>query len=198
MKSFDSARPYALAAVFTAALAGPALHASSARAGELFGGQAAVADADLDDMRGGFLVADGVAFDLGAVVRTTVNGELVLQTVVNWTPTGPQVSQEAAPGLSAATAADLKAAAATTGMNLQGLSGENVFLLNGGSTAVAHRLDAGAIENILVNQADGQTIKQDMAVTLTIPGLENISRGFLKDLVAMRMLDDMQSSLGRH
>ena len=48
---------------------------------------------DLSDMRGGFFTAAGAHFDFGASVQTMVNGQLALQTNVQWTPTGPAIQQ---------------------------------------------------------------------------------------------------------
>jgi hypothetical protein len=48
---------------------------------------------ELSDMRGGFFTAAGVHFDFGASVQTMVNGQLALQTNVQWTPTGPAIQQ---------------------------------------------------------------------------------------------------------
>src|SRR5262249_5666635 len=46
----------------------------------------------LKDARGGFNVG-GVNFNFGASVQTLVNGQLALQTSVQWTPAGAVVSQ---------------------------------------------------------------------------------------------------------
>ena len=48
---------------------------------------------DLSDMRGGFFTAAGAHFDFGASVQTMVNGQLALQTNVQWTPAGPAIQQ---------------------------------------------------------------------------------------------------------
>ena len=51
-----------------------------------------VSDAELAGARGGFS-AGGVNFNFGASVQTLVNGQLALQTNVQWTPTGAMVTQ---------------------------------------------------------------------------------------------------------
>ncbi|MES2294197.1 MAG: SPOR domain-containing protein [Pseudomonadota bacterium] len=48
---------------------------------------------ELSDMRGGFFTAAGAHFDFGASVQTMVNGQLALQTNVQWTPAGPAIQQ---------------------------------------------------------------------------------------------------------
>jgi hypothetical protein len=48
---------------------------------------------ELSGMRGGFFTAAGAHFDFGASVQTMVNGQLALQTNVQWTPAGPAIQQ---------------------------------------------------------------------------------------------------------
>jgi hypothetical protein len=51
-----------------------------------------VSDDELADARGGFSVG-GVTFDFGASVQTLVNGQIALQTNVQWTAVGAVVTQ---------------------------------------------------------------------------------------------------------
>jgi hypothetical protein len=55
---------------------------------------------ELSDMRGGFFTAAGAHFDFGASVQTMVNGQLALQTNVQWTPAGAVTQQLAGLGAS--------------------------------------------------------------------------------------------------
>ncbi|HEY4077245.1 MAG TPA: SPOR domain-containing protein [Rhizomicrobium sp.] len=59
-----------------------------------------VGDDELQDMRGGFFTAAGAHFDFGARVQTMVNGQLVLQSNVTWTPAGAITQQLAGLGTS--------------------------------------------------------------------------------------------------
>lgn len=198
MKPKATSRRLASTALAAAMLAGPILCAAPAWGAELFD-RPGLADRELDEVRGRFLVVDGVTFDLGAVVRTTVNGEMVLETVVTWTPDGPLITQSTAPGLSPATMAELKEAAARTGLDLSSLSGgSEVFLLNDGATAVAHRFDIAGLENILINEASGQDIRQDTSVTLHLPDGEAVTRDFMRDVATLRVLGDVQAGLAAH
>lgn len=72
----------ALLASLATLLAGPAF------------AQDPVPDTELDQARGGYLMAGGLTFDFGAVVKTYDGGRLALETNVVWTPDGPKVSQE--------------------------------------------------------------------------------------------------------
>ena len=51
-----------------------------------------IGDNELENARGGFSV-DGINFNFGAAIQTLVNGQLALQTNLQWTPTGPVVNQ---------------------------------------------------------------------------------------------------------
>ena len=52
-----------------------------------------VSNDELSNMRGGFFTAAGAQFDFGASIQTMVNGQLALQTNLNWTPSGPVIQQ---------------------------------------------------------------------------------------------------------
>lgn len=53
----------------------------------------ALSDDELGDIRGGFLTAGGAQFDFGASIKTMVNGELALQTSLQWTDAGAVTKQ---------------------------------------------------------------------------------------------------------
>ena len=72
-----------------ALLAGACLLAPVANAhADGFDGVDVASDTELAAARGGFLTADGVTFDLGAIITTYQDGQLALQTQLTWTPTG--------------------------------------------------------------------------------------------------------------
>lgn len=123
-----------------------------------------VSDEELSQMRAGFFTASGAQFDFGASVLTRINGELALQTNLLWTAGGPQVQQ--LPGLigpitpQAAAAMNTGGGAAVTGMQISNPAG--------GSTQLFANVNAGQIQNILVNSASGQNITQNTNINLTI------------------------------
>ena len=57
-----------------------------------------VSNDELSKMRGGFFTAAGAQFDFGASVQTLVNGQVALQTNVQWTPAGAVTQQLAGLG----------------------------------------------------------------------------------------------------
>ena len=175
----------------TAAVVGLALLAGrAAKAEDLHA--APIPDSELDDMRGGFLVADGLQFNFGALMSTTVNGQLAFQTQVTFTPTGPQVTQTVGPN------AVLGSAVATgtiNGLNLQGFNPKDVALLNNGATALVQKITGGAVQNIVLNAADNQNIQQSTQLQLQLPGFAQTQQMFQQNLAMMHLLANGQSSL---
>lgn len=70
-----------------------AMAAQSAERNAALNGKAALSDDELADMRGGFLTAGGAQFDFGASIKTMVNGQLALQTSLQWTDAGAVTRQ---------------------------------------------------------------------------------------------------------
>jgi len=178
-----------LALTAALALAAPAWSAQP-----VFAQEAPLADGELDEMRGGFLVAEGIAVGLGAVVRTHVDGRLALETRLTWTPEGPQIERTVGEGVVPASAAGAHQAALAQGLDLSGLAGqEGVFVTQDGGTAFVHALN-GTFQNIVLNTADGLTVRQETEVALTLPGFDAVQAGFLRDLAAFRLGEEMRAA----
>ncbi len=132
--------------------------------------QAIVGDEELAQQRGGFVYA-GVQVNLGAEMRTYLNGDLVLQTTVNWDTSGVTSSQIASAGLSAASMDALRSNVASGGSFSTRIGGGPVYLANQGQTIFAQRTD-GALQNVLINTASGQNIFQHVEATLNLSGYQ--------------------------
>lgn len=126
-----------------------------------------VSDAELDAARGGFLTPGGAVIGLGADVRTYVDGRLVLHTTLEVGRDGVLRSERIAGGPAPASAADLHAAKVNQGLDLSAFTGEDVFLVSDG-TAVIHRLTPQALQNVLVNTADGLDVRQETALRVDV------------------------------
>lgn len=155
---------------------GDAMGAPSDDADSLDDAQA-VDDTDLKAERGGFISAGGVTFDIGATVQTTVNGTLALVNTLNLSSNGQlQQSTWVNPALANATVitpSNISAISKATGINLSGVSGASGVVIpgsQGGYTAVLANLTQSALQNLVVNTANGQTITQTTNMTLTLPG----------------------------
>jgi hypothetical protein len=92
-----------------------------------------VSNDELSDMRGGFFTAAGAQFDFGASIQTMVNGQLALQTNLNWTPSGPAIQQLT--GLGQSIQAQVQANLAKVGI---GTNNGTVTPANAANTSVAN------------------------------------------------------------
>jgi hypothetical protein len=152
---------------------------------------APVADAELDDMRGGF-VADGIQFNFGAILKTTVDGQLAFQTQVTWTATGAQVSQTLGPNT---TQGGKVVNGQINGLDAQGLSQDQIAKMNNGATVIIHNTTGGAVQNILLNTASGVTVTQSTQVNLGLPGFAQTQQAYQQGAVALQLLRATQAGL---
>lgn len=74
-------------------MASPAVAAPSSKIEAVLGSEPAVSDSELADMRAGFFTAGGAQFDFGASIKTMVNGQMALQTSLQWTQGGAITQQ---------------------------------------------------------------------------------------------------------
>lgn len=151
---------------------------------------APLSDLQLRDHRGGF-VWQGVTINLGADIRTYLNGELALQTIVTWNEQGATTSQQLFGALTPAGADHLREGVLTTGGITMRVGDSNVFLANEGQTALIHRTD-GAIQNILLNTASNTNLRQEAIIQLDLGGFS----GFATTLSAERLNSALGNSIG--
>lgn len=119
---------------------------------------------ELDEVRGGFLVAGELAFEFGAVVRTFKDGALALQTEVNWSQAGPVVTR---------------------------LTDDAMIGLAGGASQVLQRVENGQLTNILLNTESNRSFRQETDITLTLPGFAATQLNIGGTLAAQRLNDDL-------
>jgi hypothetical protein len=169
-----------LTCLAAAALLGAGSPARAAENSDLAGLEP-VADSELAGQRGGFLW-NGLTVNLGANIRTYLNGELALETMVSWTPAGNSVTQTPSPALTPATAAQIQAGVLSSGGITARVGDETVFLANGGQTALMHRIDGG-LQNVLINTASRVDIAQHIDATLDLAGYD----AFAADLANSRL-----------
>jgi len=179
-------RPIYLTAALAALIV---LAGRAARADDL---PAPVADTELEQMRGGFLLADGMQFNFGALMATTVNGQLAFQTQVTFTPSGPQVAQTVGPNVVQGASA---VNGTITGLNLQGYNPKDVALLNNGATALIQKVTGGSVQNIVINAANGQNIKQSTQLQLQLPNFAQTAQLFQQNLAMLHLMQSGQTAL---
>lgn len=140
-----------------------------------------IAADELAKLRGGYLVADGVSFDFAADILSTIDGQPVLVTRVVWTPNG----------VVHVDAAGQPVAAPPSG------PAEIVIPGIGGATVLGHRLVDGQLLGVVLNSANGREIRQDLNVTLTLPGFAEIQQEMVQTLTGLQIGRDVADGLVR-
>jgi hypothetical protein len=149
-----------------------------------------VPDLELAEQRGGFAIA-GMEVRLGAEMRTYLNGDLVLRTVVNWDTMGATTTQMASAALTQSSMEALQAGFATGGSVSLKIGDTPVYLANSGQTALAQRTD-GAIQNIILNTASNLALTQQTDATIDISGYQ----AFHTSITNSRLSDALGGALG--
>lgn len=150
-----------------------------------------MADEEMGELRGGLAVAPGLEVNFGAVITTYVNGSPALTTNLTWTDTGQMVSDTiGAIGQSLSDLTPEQRAA----LAIDGLEGANGVVINDaeGVTALVHNITDGALQNIIVNTATGRDLRQEVDLTLTLPGFEAIQQDLLLERIGLRLDADMR------
>lgn len=151
---------------------------------------------ELQALRGGFEFA-GLKFDFGAELRTFVDGRLALETLITYTQGNPVTEHRSLPLPSTATAATGAPGAAGSaaapgaeasvqllgpdqaqtpaqltlpGVDLSGLKEAAGILINDrkGATLALHEATRDRITSMVVNQATGRDIRQELNVNVTV------------------------------
>ena len=128
---------------------------------------APMSDGELSASRGGFLMADGIEFDFAANVQTLVNGQLALQTTVQYAPSGAAVQQTLGLGANV-TPISPSQLAALFGAGIGNAASGVQISEPTGSIEVGANVSGNQVQNLVVNSASNQSISQNTAVALTI------------------------------
>lgn len=146
---------------------------------------------ELEEVRGGILTPTGLEIGFGAVVRTFVDGSLVLQTRLTWSDTGPVETIEYGSPLP-----DISAAAAAGGVKIEGPALPGLVINgDGGVTAIAHSIGADHIGNLVINNANNRDIRQSTDITLQIPALAQMQADVAMQALDLRLQDAMRVAL---
>lgn len=171
------------------ALAPTLLAASEPAGGDPLFAAETLSDEQLAEQRGGF-VFQGMVIAFGADIRSYVNDELALRTIISWTAEGQSIERFVSPSLTAVDAAQIQGGILTSGGITMRIGNESVFLANNGQTALIHGSDA--IQNILINTASNVSLSQQVDAVLDISGYAPF-----RDALAMtRMSDAIGSVMG--
>lgn len=149
-------------------------------------------EAQMRDLRGGFNVGPNLQINFGAQITTYVNGVPALTTNLTWTDMGQFVEQtvgeigQRIDALSPEQRAEL-------GVSEMENAGGVVISDADGVTALVHNVTEGALQNIILNTATGRDLRQEVDVTLELPGFEAIQDSLILERFGIRIDDDMRS-----
>lgn len=168
-----------------------ALSALSAPAHAWEDGVEVMDDAEMNDLRGGINIA-GIEIGFGATVTSTLDGVPVLTTQFTLTDAGSILRQTLL-----AAGADISALTPEqrSALGLNGLDGLDGIVIEGegGGTAFIHNLTSGALQNIVVNTADGREITQTIDISLQLPNFDLVQQSMMLEHFGMQISEDLQS-----
>lgn len=177
-----------LSAVAVLALASPA-HAFDWDDAEV------MADEEMSDLRGGISITPQLEINFGATITTFVNGAPALSTQLTWTNAGQFIEQTV--GEIGQRIEDLTPEARTA-LGVDGLENAGGVVIDDaeGVTALVHNVTEGALQNIILNTATGRDLRQEIDVTLTLPGFEAIQDSIILERLGIHLVDDMSVRFG--
>ena len=154
---------------------------------------AIVSDTELSDQRGGFAFA-GMDIKLGADIRTFLENELVLHTIITIDENGYNRAQTVSGALTLADVDTIRNNVLSNGSITMNVGNSQVFLANEGRTAIIHGSE-GALQNILINTASNIIASQEVTATLDLGGYDGFAATITADQLGRSMGDDITRSI---
>ena len=154
---------------------------------------AIVSDTELSDQRGGFAFA-GMDIKLGADIRTFLENELVLHTVITIDENGYNRAQTVSGALTLADVDTIRNNVLSNGSITMNVGNSQVFLANEGRTAIIHGSE-GALQNILINTASNIIASQEVTATLDLGGYDGFAATITADQLGRSMGDDITRAI---
>ena len=152
-----------------------------------------IGDDELGEQRGGFQFA-GMEIKLGADIRTFLNNELALHTVITMDENGYNRVQTVGAGLTLADADAIRNNVLSNGAIRMNVGDSQGFLANEGRTAIIHG-NEGALQNILINTASNITATQDVTATLDLQGYDGFAASVTADQLGRSLGDDVTRAI---
>lgn len=152
-------------------------------------------DAAMADMRGGFVLPNGVEVNFAATVNTYANDVLALQTQLTLSDSGFLMEQRV--GTLGVPLSDLTEAQRAE-LGLVGLGQSGVVIVDSsGVTALVQNVSATGLHNIVFNTGNGRDLRQEIDITVTLPGFLETQRLINDEIVGIRIGADLDSWLAR-
>ncbi len=179
-------------AIATISVSAPAYASEDGGDDAMFSG-AIVSDTELSDQRGGFAFA-GMDIKLGADIRTFLENELVLHTIITIDENGYNRAQTVSGALTLADVDTIRNNILSNGSITMNVGNSQVFLANEGRTAIIHGSE-GALQNILINTASNIIASQEVTATLDLGGYDGFAATITADQLGRSMGDDITRAI---
>ena len=151
-----------------------------------------LSDEEMAAARGGFTVA-GMEISLGAEMRTYLDGQLAMKTIVNWNDDGPTSDQWVSPYLQPATASALAGGLFSNGRLAMNVNDQPVFLANDGQTALLQRID-GRLQNLTFNTASGIDLRQEADISIAVSNYQAFQNAMAPSILMSGLADAISQS----
>ncbi len=171
--------------------------------------------AEMAEKRGGFLdAALGISLSLGANIRSSINGSLVLETLVQFTGSGATtVTNRLAPGADLTGLTFLSAdGTAIAGIDTVNSTGPVSFSANGaqitvpagfqglvaktdtGVGAAVNKITSAQFANLVVNSDPGSIIQQDLQINIDVEGFSRLQQNVRFNATVAKFRQAMRSA----
>jgi len=183
--------------VAASALALPMVaHATALPVTDPWAGVEVMDDAAMAEARGGFVLPNGVEVNFAAKVNTYSGGMLALQTDLVVTDNGLLIDHqlgELGQALSALSDAD------RAELGLAHVNGSSGVVIRdaSGVTALVQGLSQSGLQNLIFNTASGRDLRQEIELTITLPGFSSVQEMIGQELLGMRIGDDLNAMIAR-
>jgi hypothetical protein len=183
-----------------------------------FAGVEVLGATEMAEKRGGFVdAALGISLNLGANIRSLINGQLVLETLVKFTGSGaPEVTHNLANGADLLNLTFLSSdGSAIAGINTTNSTGPVTFTANGtqitvpagfqglvaqtdtGVSAALNKITQQQFANLVVNTDPGAAIQQTLNINIDVSGFSALQHNIKLNTAVAKFRDAMRAgSLG--
>jgi hypothetical protein len=155
---------------------------------------ALIADDEMADLRGGIAITPDLIVNFGAQVTTYVNGTPALVTTVTWTDMGQFVEETVG---DIGESLDALTPEQRASLGIDGLENPNGVVIDDadGVTALVHNVTDGALQNIIINTAAGRDLRQEVDITLELPGFEAVQQALTAERIGIGIDADLRSAM---
>lgn len=148
-------------------------------------------DAEMQSLRGGLAIGPNLQINFGAQITTYVNGTPALTTNLTWTDMGQFVEQTVG-DIGQRIDALTPEQRAELGVADMENAGGVVIADAQGVTTLVHNVTEGAFQNIILNTASGRDLRQEVDVTLELPGFELVQDSLALERFGIRVDEDLR------